>query len=115
MSKVVRHADIICTATSSTEPFFEKTDIQPHAHINAIGSHSRAMQEISQDVLGNSVIIVDQMEAVLSESGEIIKAVEQNTIKKDTLIEIGKLLILKDKDYKNQRTVFKSVSLAFRI
>lgn len=55
------------------------------------------------------------MEAVLSESGEIIKAVEQNTIKKDTLIEIGKLLILKDKDYKNQRTVFKSVGLAFRI
>jgi len=115
VSKVVRHADIICTATSSTEPLFEKTDIQPHAHINAIGSHSRAMQEISQDVLGNSVIIVDQMEAVLSESGEIIKAVEQNTIKKDTLIEIGKLLILKDKDYKNQRTVFKSVGLAFRI
>ncbi|HRD70154.1 MAG TPA: ornithine cyclodeaminase family protein [Legionella sp.] len=114
VSEAVSHADIICTATSSTEPLFELKDIQPHAHINAIGSHSRAMQEIGQDVLGNSVIIVDQIEAALAESGEIIKAIEQNTIKKETLIEMGNWLLSKHTELKNKLTVFKSVGLAIQ-
>lgn len=114
VSQAVRDADIICTATSSTEPLIHLNDIQPYVHINAIGSHSRAMQEISQDVLGHSVVFVDQLEAVLSESGEVIKAVEQNTLKKETIIEIGQWLLHKDMDYKNHSTVFKSVGLAIQ-
>ncbi|HRD71030.1 MAG TPA: ornithine cyclodeaminase family protein [Legionella sp.] len=114
VSQAVRDADIICTATSSTEPLIHLNDIQPYVHINAIGSHSRSMQEISQDVLGNSVVFVDQLEAVLSESGEVIKAVEQNTLKKETIIEIGQWLLRKDMDYKNHSTVFKSVGLAIQ-
>lgn len=114
ISLAVRDADIICTATSSTEPLIHLNDIQPHVHINAIGSHSRSMQEISQDVLGHSVIFVDQLEAALSESGEIIKAVEQNKLKKEALTEIGQWLLSKDKDYKNHSTVFKSVGLAIQ-
>lgn len=35
----IKDADIICTATASTEPLIHLQDIQAHAHINAIGSH----------------------------------------------------------------------------
>lgn len=114
VSRATRDADIICTATSSTEPFIHLNDIQPHVHINAIGSHSRAMQEITQDVLAHSVVFVDQLEAVLSESGEIMKAVEQNTLNKETIIEIGQWLLRKETDHKNHPTVFKSVGLAIQ-
>lgn len=114
VSQAVRDADIICTATSSTDPLIHLNDIQPHVHINAIGSHSRAMQEIGQDVLSHSVIFVDQLTAVLSESGEIIQAVENNVLKKDSLNEIGQWLLTKDGDYKNNSTVFKSVGLAIQ-
>ena len=114
VSMAVRDADIICTATSSTEPLIHLNNIQPHVHINAIGAHSKSMQEIGQDVLGHSVIFIDQLEAVLSESGELIKAVEQNTLRKENLNEIGQWLLTKDKDYKNQSTVFKSVGLAIQ-
>jgi len=44
-------ADIICTATNSTEPFVHFQDLAPHAHINAIGSHDRTMREISTETL----------------------------------------------------------------
>lgn len=114
ISLAVRDADIICTATSSTEPLIHLNDIQPYVHINAIGSHSRTMQEIGQDVLGHSVVFVDQLDAALSESGEIIKAVEQNTLKKESIIEIGQWLLHKNMDYKNHSTVFKSVGLAIQ-
>lgn len=114
VSQAVRDADIICTATSSTEPLIHLNDIQPDVHINAIGSHSRSMQEIGQDVLGHSVVFVDQLEAVLSESGEVIKAVEQSILKKESIIEIGQWLLRKDMDYKNHSTVFKSVGLAIQ-
>ena len=114
VSQTIRDADIICTATSSTEPLIHLNDIQPYVHINAIGSHSRSMQEIGQDVLGHSVVFVDQLEAVLSESGEVIKAVEQSILKRESIIEIGQWLLRKDMDYKNHSTVFKSVGLAIQ-
>lgn len=114
VSIAVKDADIICTATSSTEPLVQLCDIQPDVHINAIGSHSPSMQEISADILGHSVVFVDQLEAALSESGEIIKAVEQNSLKKESIIEIGQWLLRKNGDYKPHLTVFKSVGLAIQ-
>lgn len=110
----VRDADIICTATSSTKPLIHIDDIAPHAHINAIGSHSSSMQEISQDVLSHGVVFVDQLEAALSEAGEIINAIEKHKLKKDDIIEIGHWLLHKTVDYKNNLTIFKSVGLAIQ-
>lgn len=114
VTSAVMHADIICTATSSKEPFIHLQDLAPHAHINAIGSHSHVMKEVSNDVLHHAVVIVDQLEAALAESGEIISAVEKNMIPKDAIIEIGQWLLRKDGDHKEQLTVFKSVGLAIQ-
>lgn len=77
LSPALKKSDIICTATGSTEPLIYLQDLLPHAHINAIGSHHPSMQEIAGEVLQKSVVIVDQIEAAMSEAGEIIRAVEQ--------------------------------------
>ena len=110
----IRDADIICTATNSTEPLIHFKDVQPHTHINAIGSHSPSMREMSNDVLSHAVVIADQLEAVLAESGEIISAIKEHQLKQDSIIEIGHWLEHKNTDYKNQLTVFKSVGLAIQ-
>ncbi len=114
VTSAVVDADIICTATGSTEPFIHHQDLAPYVHINAIGSHSALMREISNEVLNRAVVIVDQLEAALAESGEIISAVEKNMLPKDAIIEIGQWLLRKDHDYKEQFTVFKSVGLAIQ-
>lgn len=112
--EAIRDADIICTATNSTEPLIKLTDIKPDVHINAIGSHSPVMQEIATDVLSQAVVIVDQLEAALAEAGEIINAIAEHPLKSESIIEIGQWLIHKNHNYKNQRTVFKSVGLAIQ-
>lgn len=112
--KTIRNADIICTATSSTEPLIHFSDLQAHAHINAIGSYSPSMREISNDVLHHAIVIADQLDAVLAESGEIISAIEEHQVKRDSIIELGHWLLHKNTDYKNQLTVFKSVGLAIQ-
>lgn len=110
----VQDADIICTATSSTTPLVHYQDVLPHAHINAIGSHSPSMREIDNTLLSHALVIADQREAVLAESGEIMSAVKEHQLNPDSIIEIGHWLLNKNIDYKNQLTVFKSVGLAIQ-
>ncbi|KTD56542.1 ornithine cyclodeaminase [Legionella santicrucis] len=110
----VKNADIICTATGSTAPLLHFKDIQPHAHINAIGSHTAQMKELDNDLLSRAIVIVDQLHAVLTEAGEIISALQQNYLKQESIIEIGDWLLHKNQDYKNQLTAFKSVGLSIQ-
>jgi ornithine cyclodeaminase len=114
LSSALKESDIICTATASTEPLVHLQDLQPHAHINAIGSHHPSMQEISGDVLEKAVVMVDQLDAAMKEAGEIINAVEQQKIKKDSIIELGSWLLKKEPHVPDQLTVFKSVGLAIQ-
>ena len=114
MTQAVVEADIICTATHSTEPLIHYKDIKPDAHINAIGSHSKAMREIAPDVFKHAITVVDQIEAALSEAGEIINAVESKIIKVQSLLEIGSILIKPAPNLKEHLTVFKSVGLAIQ-
>ena len=48
--EAVKDADIICTATQSTEALVHLADIKNDVHINAIGSHTKTMSEIAPDV-----------------------------------------------------------------
>ena len=114
ISEATQDADIVCTATSSKEPLIHMGALKPVVHINAIGSHSSTMHEIGQDVLSHAVVMVDQLKAVLSESGEIIEAVGAKTLHENTIHEIGPWLLTKDKNYQNHLTVFKSVGLAIQ-
>lgn len=114
LQKALGNADIICTATNSTTVLIHSADIKNDVHINAIGSHTKTMQELSVDVIKNAQLIVDQKEAALSEAGEIIKAIEEKQLHPNTLIELGH--VLKNSSFlkKEGRTVFKSVGLAIQ-
>lgn len=110
----IKKADIICTATSSTEPLIHFKNLQQHVHINAIGSHTSAMKEIDSKVLQQGMVLVDQLEAALTEAGEIISAIQQGQLNQGAIHEIGKWLLDKKVNYKNQLTIFKSVGLAIQ-
>lgn len=114
LSTALKKSDVICTATGSTEPLIHLEDLKPHAHINAIGSHHPSMQEISGEVLQKAVVVVDQIEAAMKEAGEVINAVDQQKIKRESVIEIGSWLLKKSPHVQEQLTVFKSVGLAIQ-
>jgi ornithine cyclodeaminase len=70
------------------------------------------MRELSDD-LANSTVVVDQLEAVLEESGEIIHALDCGAITTDALTELGYALVRPQTD-RRRRTMFKSVGIAIQ-
>ncbi len=110
----VAEADVISTATSSTEPLIHLADLKAGVHINAVGSHTPQMREIDNKVLANSLVVVDQIEAACAEAGEIVSALQEKSITMNDLLELGAVIagVKGKKDY--QYSVFKSVGLAIQ-
>jgi ornithine cyclodeaminase len=104
-------ADVICCATSSATPLFERADALPErVHVNAIGAFRPTMRELPRNLLTSaSVVMVDQIEAAMEESGEIIDAVDSGALKRSDLLELGPALSAPPQP--TGRTVFKSVGI----
>lgn len=113
IKQAVKQAEVICTATPSTEPLIHLADINPEVHINAVGSHTPAMTEVSLEVMAKATVVVDQREAALAEAGEVIAAVKAKCLEVQQLIELGQL-ILSPPSLSHGLTVFKSVGLAIQ-
>lgn len=116
VARAVTDAEIICTATNSTEPFLFMRDLKDGCHINAIGSHSALMQEIDLSIVRKAHNIVDQKSAAIAEAGELINALQQDAIKSKDLIELGALIVhpSEQESLKSKLTLFKSVGLAIQ-
>lgn len=112
----VREADVICCATTSSEPVFEAAWVAPGAHVNGIGAYRLGMVEMPPALFGRaSVIAVDQLAAALAEAGDVVAALEAGLVAEDDLVEIGSV----GADWVSARptdaiTVFKSVGLAIQ-
>jgi ornithine cyclodeaminase/alanine dehydrogenase-like protein (mu-crystallin family) len=111
----LKKADVICTATGSQKPLFSMDDITKGVHINAIGSFKPHMQEISPGIIKSCRLFVDSREAVLKETGDLIKPIKAGIIS-STFIrdEIGDL-INEDSEGRqspDEITLFKSVGIA---
>src|SRR4051812_24829310 len=107
----VSDAEIVCCATSSSTPLFEVDDLPERVHVNAIGSYLPSMRELPAELLGSAAcVVVDQVEAVLEEAGEVIHAVDSGVLERSSLVELGDAL--RTPPAVSGRTVFKSVGLA---
>jgi len=114
VSVAVRGADVICTATDSTVPIVKKADVQPGAHVNAVGSFTPSMQELGVDLVESAFVVVDHRPAVLAEAGEIISALAAGAKNEEDLVEIGELVNgqVESPSSDSHTTIFKSVGVA---
>lgn len=109
--EAVGDADVVCCATASTVPLFPCEALKERVHVNAIGSYRPVMRELPQELLATAeVVVVDQVEAALSEAGEIIRAVRSGVLRLEALVELG--AALGNPPLRQGRTVFKSVGVA---
>jgi ornithine cyclodeaminase/alanine dehydrogenase-like protein (mu-crystallin family) len=84
----VKQSDVICCATSSTEPLFPGSWVKARTRLNLIGSYKPSMHEIDNALVRRAHrIVVDSSEACLLEAGELITA----GLKEDDLIELGNI------------------------
>ena len=85
-------ADIVCCATTATEPLFRLGALSASAHVNAIGSYRPAMRELPDELLADATVVIDERAAALAESGEVIHALRAGAITGDDLTELGAAL-----------------------
>ncbi|KEP47824.1 ornithine cyclodeaminase/mu-crystallin [Rhizoctonia solani 123E] len=111
----VRGTDIICTATSSTQPLFDSTWLKNGAHVNLIGSYTPAMREADVGLIKRAgrQIVVDEAKSCLVEAGELIDAVitENELIEIGTLVHAGAAEAVERVKQAGNVTVFKSVGV----
>ncbi|MGZ0150769.1 ornithine cyclodeaminase family protein [Kribbella sp. WER1] len=100
---------VICCATSSSTPLFTADALPANVHVNAIGAFRPTMRELPRDLFTGSTVVVDQREAALDESGEVIDAVDSGVLAADDLVELGPALATPPT--RTGRTVFKSVGV----
>ena len=114
--EAVTGAQVICCATSSSEPIFSADWVSPGTHISAVGSFRPGMVELPPEIFAAAALVaVDSHEAALEEAGELLAAIEAGLIRPDAFVEIGTI----DRAWADARdpaaiTVFKSVGLAIQ-
>ncbi|KXH80666.1 ornithine cyclodeaminase family protein [Sporosarcina sp. HYO08] len=113
----VHRAHIICCSTRSNTPVFDGNDVQPGTHVNGVGSYLPHMQEVDFEFIQRtSKIVVDDLEGVKDEAGELIHAAEQPNWSFDKIhgelmdVVVGKVDARTDDE---EITFFKSVGAAY--
>jgi ornithine cyclodeaminase len=113
--EAVTGADIVIAATTSEKPVFDGRDLSPGTHVTGVGSYAPHMQEVDEETVRQSKIVVDSLQACLAEAGDLLVALERNVIGKlDIHAELGQIVNGERPGRESQEeiTFFKSVGVA---
>ena len=113
--EAVRGADVVVTATSSSEPVLEREWLKQGAHVNAVGGRPPVMRELDTATIADSSFFVDRRESAEAEAGDYREALESGAIGSGHIkAEIGEVLIgaAPGRTTPNELTVFRSLGLA---
>ena len=83
--EVVKESDVIVTATTSQTPAFRGKLLKPGTHINAIGGFTPAMQEVDEETVLRSKVVVDTYEGCLAEAGELLIPMKRGMFSKEQI------------------------------
>jgi ornithine cyclodeaminase/alanine dehydrogenase-like protein (mu-crystallin family) len=111
----VRAADVIVTATSSTEPVLRREWIADGAHINAVGAAVPTARELDSATVAASSLFVDRRESAENESGDYLIPLRENAIRPGHIRgELGQVLIgaVPGRTSDDELTIFKSLGIA---
>jgi len=115
VEEALRDADVVVTATTAREPIVERGWLAPGAHVNAVGSSIPTTRELDGATLAAARLFVDARESALNESGDLLLAVREGTVREDVpLAELGEVLSGKapGRASQDELTVFISLGLA---
>jgi ornithine cyclodeaminase len=116
LAAAVKEADVVSTATLSTEPLIQGAWLRPASHLDLIGGFTPGMREADDDCFAGEVDLwVDTAEA-LRKSGDLLGPMERGVFAagdvRGTLADLVRMTARVDADGDVCRTVFKSVGTA---
>ncbi len=114
VADAVKHAGIVVTASSATEPILRGADLEPGMHLAVVGSSSARMRELDGAAVARCRVWVDSRDATRVEAGDLLLAMKEGAIGEDHVLgEIGDLVNGgQGRRSDNEITMFKSLGLA---
>jgi len=115
LEAAARRADIISTATLSSEPLIRGAWLSPGTHLDCVGAYRPSMRETDDEVVRRSLSIADTRVGAFGEAGDILQPIAAGVIGKEAVL--GDLFDLTRKSVTGRRsaqdiTFFKSVGAA---
>ncbi|WP_411974428.1 ornithine cyclodeaminase family protein [Sulfitobacter faviae] len=86
LEQAVRAADIVTSATMSTDPLIKGDWLQPGQHVDLIGAYRPDMREVDDTALLRARVYVDSFDTTIGHIGEINIPLEAGTITRDHLV-----------------------------
>jgi ornithine cyclodeaminase len=86
LEAAVKAADIICTATLTTDPLIKGDWLQPGQHLDLIGAYTPAMREVDDTAMARARVFVDARATTVHHIGEIMAPIASGAITEDDVI-----------------------------
>ncbi len=86
LETAVRGADIITSATMSTQPLIFGDWLQPGQHVDLIGAYRPDMREVDDTALTRARLFVDSLDTTVDHIGELKIPIAQGVIKRETIV-----------------------------
>ena len=102
LGEAVERQDVVCTATTSSEPLLTGYTLAAPVHVNCMGSHTPASREVSREQLAASTLVVEDRATAVAEAGEI----HRDALELEDMLAAGDSL-------RSERTIFSSTGHAF--
>jgi alanine dehydrogenase len=80
LEAATRQTQIVCCATTSTEPLVHGAWLAPGTHLDLVGGFRRDMREVDDDAVARSRIVVDTFAGALAEAGDLVQPLERGVI-----------------------------------
>jgi ornithine cyclodeaminase len=115
LEAATRSAQIVCCATTSTEPLVRGAWLMPGTHLDLVGGFRRDMREVDDAAVQRARVIVDTYAGALAEAGDLTQPLERGAIAREHVVaELAELLRGERAGRRNddEITLFKSVGTA---
>ncbi|MHB1569212.1 MAG: ornithine cyclodeaminase family protein [Solirubrobacteraceae bacterium] len=113
--EAVRGADVVVTATSSSEPVLAHDWLGEGVHVNAVGASQPAVRELEVQTVAASALFCDSRESLAAEAGEFRVALGEGAIGEDHVrAELGEVLagLRPGRADRSELTLFRSLGIA---
>ena len=92
VERVLDEVNLIVTATTSHEPVLPE-DIPAETFVAAVGAFNPEMAELPPGLLSGSNVVVDTLEGVKEEAGDLIRAEQANAFRWDQAVQLEDALL----------------------
>ena len=111
----VHRADIIVLATASPTPVIENVDVNPGAHIVAVGACRADQREMPTALVARARVFVDSRAGALKEAGDLLLPIGEGAIDASHILgELGEVVLerRRGRERHSDVTIFKSLGMA---